>query len=322
MIAPITTNRLGRLGTDLARPECVLGTEAGQVYVSDSRGGIVVISPDGTQTLRSASGPEVPPSFLPNGFALCADGSLLIANLGPEGGVFRMAPDGETTAYLMDVDGRALPGTNFVNLDPTGRVWISVSTWQIPREKSFNRDIYDGFIILVDDSGARIVADDLGFANENKMHPSGEWLYVNETIARRLSRYPVSNNGDLGRRETVIEFGDGIFPDGFEFDEEGGIWIASVVSNRLARIDRNGAVSIIIDDADVDALADAENAWNANDFQRKHIDAGRLGSLGNLASITFIGKDRKTAVMGSLFGDHIATFQSPIAGVVPTHWHY
>ena len=43
--------------------------------------------------------------------------------------------------------------------------------------------------------------------------------------ARRLAR----------TRETIVTLGHGCFPDGFAFDDDGGIWIASLVSNRLLR---------------------------------------------------------------------------------------
>jgi sugar lactone lactonase YvrE len=49
--------------------------------------------------------------------------------------------------------------------------------------------VSDGFIVRVDDAGARIVADGLGYTNEVQLDPSGERLYVNETFGRRLSRW-------------------------------------------------------------------------------------------------------------------------------------
>jgi sugar lactone lactonase YvrE len=44
---------------------------------------------------------------------------------------------------------------------------------------------------MVDTRGARIVADGLGYTNECAIDISGQWLYVNETFSRRLSRFPV-----------------------------------------------------------------------------------------------------------------------------------
>jgi sugar lactone lactonase YvrE len=140
-------------------------------------------------------------------------------------------------------------------------------------------------------------------------------------MARRLSRFALQGDG-LGPRETVAEFGEGIFPDGFEFDAEGGIWIASVVSNRLLRIAPDGSQTVVLDDGDPEVVARVERNFAEHRFGRADVDAGRDGVLGNLASVTFGGPDLKTVYLGSLFAARLATFRSPIAGATPPHWHY
>ena len=50
----------------------------------------------------------------------------------------------------------------------------------------------------MDKDVSRIVADDVDFANENKVHPSGEWLYVNETMGRAVVRFAIKADGSLG----------------------------------------------------------------------------------------------------------------------------
>jgi SMP-30/Gluconolactonase/LRE-like region len=254
----------------------------------------------------------------------CPTRRFAIANLGPSGGVWRMLPDGELVPELLEVEGVSLPPTNFANAEHTTgalRLWVSVSPRKVPREQAMRSDVADGYIVLKDARGVRIVADELGFTNENKLDPSGRWLYVNETMARRLSHFALKGDG-LGPRETVAEFEDGIFPDGFEFDAEGGIWIASVVSNRLLRIAADGSKMVLLEDADPEAVARAERHYAENRLSRADIDAGRNRALGNLASVTFGGPDLKTVYLGSLFGEHIATFRSPIAGAAPLHWRY
>jgi hypothetical protein len=310
------------IGQDLARPECVVATASGDLYVSDKRGGIVHLRPDGRQKFMAGQGVD---GFLPNGFSLLPDRSFAVANLGHLGGAWRLMPDGELIPQVIEVKGMALPPTNFVHAEQQSgelRLWVSVSTRHVPREQAFSRDVADGYIVLKDRTDVRIVADGLGFTNETKVDPSGRWLYVNETIARRLSRFAVGQRGDLGPRETVAEFGEGTFPDGFEFDAEGGIWVASVVSNRLLRIAPDGSQTVILEDADPEMVARAERHYAENRLSRADVDAGRDGALGNLASITFGGPDLKTVYLGSLFGSRIATFRSPIAGAEPPHWRY
>lgn len=309
------------VGRDLARPECVVVTARGDVFASDRRGGVARVREEEPPELILAHGVD---DFLPNGIALLPDRSFMVANLGPAGGVWRLLPDGELVPELLEVDGMSLPPTNFANVEhSTGamRLWASVSTRRVPREGAMRSDVADGYIVLKDARGARIVADGLGFTNENKLDPSNRWLYVNETMARRLSRFAVKGDG-LGPRETVAEFGEGIFPDGFEFDAEGGIWIASVVSNRLLRIAPDGSRHVVLDDGDPETIARVERHFSEHRLTRADIDAGRERTLGNLASVAFGGRDLKTVYLGSLFADRIATFRSPVAGAPPPHWRY
>jgi SMP-30/Gluconolactonase/LRE-like region len=321
MALSVTPADLVFVGQDLARPECVVVTARGDLFASDRRGGIARVHAGRPPELTLGRGVA---DFLPNGFALLPDRSFMIANLGPSGGVWRMLPDGALAPELLEVDGMSLPPTNFANAEHTTgalRLWVSVSTRKVPREQAMRSDTADGYIVLKDARGARIVADGLGFTNENKLDPSGRWLYVNETMARRLSRFPVKGAG-LGPRETVAEFGAGIFPDGFEFDAEGGIWIASVVSNRLLRIAPDGNQTVVLDDGDPEVIARVERNFAEHRLTRADIDAGRERVLGNLASIAFGGPDLRTVYLGSLFADRLATFRSPIAGATPPHWHY
>lgn len=314
------------LGSGLKRPECVYATRSGKLYVShadpNGTGGVACIHPDGGVELTLAERGDVPEIFITNGYALMPDGSFIIANLGPDGGVYRLSPDGTLTQVLESVDGRKLPSTNFVNRDAQGRIWVSVSTWHDPRDQAFRRGVCDGFIVLMDDMVARIVADDVDFANENKVHPSGEWLYVNETMGRAVVRYAIKQDGSLGPKEVAAEYGEGNFPDGFEFDCEGGIWMTSIVSNRVVRVAPDGSETVVLDAGDPELTARAEAAYQRDEFNRDYQNAGNASPLGNCASICFGGPDLKSIYLGSLAGESVSTFRVGIAGAEPPHWHF
>lgn len=180
-----------------------------------------------------------------------------------------------------------------------------------------------GFIAVMDRSGARIVADGLGFTNECQISPDRDWLYVNETYGRRLSRFPLHADGSLGARETVHEFGRGEFPDGLAFDIDGNIWIAGVISNQLIRIDaRTGRSQVVLSETDAEHVAWVEQALQDNTLGRPHMDRTPAAKLKNLSSIAFGGADLRTAYLGCLLGEHIATVRMPVAGLAPVHWHY
>ena len=309
---------LSYIGSDLRRPECVLATSDGLLHVSDWDGGVVLISPDGTHRRVLASGPFKPK---PNGIAVTEDG-WLIAHLGDEtGGVFHLRPTGDLNVVLAEIDGVPLPPTNYVHQDGLGRVWITVSTRQRPRSLGYRPTCDDGFVILVDDAGARIVADRLGYTNECLVHPGDGRLYLNETFGRRLTRFDIQSDGSLTNRTTVTEFGPGTFPDGLTFDVEGGIWITSIVSNRIIRVGAEGQQSILLEDTTAEHLEWVEAAYQSGEMGRPHLDQKSGQHLMNISSLAFAGPRLKTAVLGNLAGDRLPQFEAPVAGLPMPHWH-
>ena len=312
----VSLDDLRFVGSGLLRPECVVCTDAGDVYTADWRGGVAHLRPDGSQTFLPGDVPAPAPPLRPNGIALLPDRSFLLADLSEaRAGVWRLAPSGRVTPFLTELDGVPLPPTNFVHADRQGRVWISVSTRLRPRALDYRPSAASGFIVCVDERGARLAADGLGYANECKVDPSGAWLYVNETFGRRLSRFRIHADGRLGGRETVAAFGPGTFPDGLAFDVEGGIWITSIVSNRVLRLAPDGTRTLVLEDADPEHLDRVEQAFQDGTMGRPHLDGIRSRVLQSVSSVAFGGPDRRTVYLGCLLGDRLATFRSPVAGV-------
>jgi sugar lactone lactonase YvrE len=312
---------LRRVGAGLNRPECVLAVQSGYVVVPDwsGAGGVAVIGPDGRVGRVQARGFDRP--LRANGIALEPGGAVIVAQLGPDdGGVFRLRPDGAVEPVVTEVDGVALPPTNFVLRDAAGRLWITVSTRRRPRHLGFRPDVDDGFGVLAAARGARIVADGLGYTNECLLSPDGATLWVNETFGRRLSAFDVMPDGDLRNRRTVNAFGPGTYPDGLALDVEGGLWVTSPVSNRIVRVDRDGRATTVLEDADTAHVAEVERAWRDGAMGRPHLDKVTGAVLKGLSSLAFGGSDLRTAYLGCLQGDHIHEFTAPVAGVPPSHW--
>jgi sugar lactone lactonase YvrE len=320
----IGLDEVGFVGSGLVRPECVLATRSGDLYAADWRGGVAHLRPDGSQALYAGTTRDLPEGPRPNGIALEPDGSFLFAHLGDErGGVWRIDRAGQVAPVLVEVDGQPIPPSNFVVRDARGRLWLTVSTRLSPRSRDYRRAAASGFIVLMDGAGARIVADGLGFTNECLVDPREEYLYVNETYGRRLSRFPLRADGSLGPKEVVAEFGYGQYPDGMAFDEAGAVWIAGVVSNQLLRVDpATGRVETVIEDSDPAHVAWVEAAYESETLGRPHMDKVASARLRNISSIAFGGRDRHTAFLGCLLGDRVATVKMPVAGAVPVHWTY
>lgn len=271
------------------------------MFVSDWRGGVTVVHANGTQeTWLSRSSA---PAIQTNGFAVTADGSFLIANLGDAGGIWRLRRDGTLEPYLIEIDGIELPPANFVTIDRRGRTWISISTRQRPRQLAWRPGFGDGFVVLVDERGPRIVADGLHYTNEVRVSPAGDALFVVETFGRRLLRFPLSSDGRLGAPETVLTIDRGL-PDGFEFDAAGGLWITTVVANRVLRF-HEGNVETMIEDANEEYIATIEH-----EFQSGAMNPGGLGvipgtTLQHVTSVTLAGPGGRTVFLGSLHGTRL-----------------
>ncbi len=300
------------VGTGLVRPECVLCDADGGLHVSDFRGGVTAIRTDGRQQLI-AHKPAADGFLLQtNGFAREPDGSYLVAHLEDyRGGVYRLHADGTLEPFLLEIEGRPLPPTNFVLRDRQGRVWITVSTRVMPRTTVRTAAHADGFIVLVDAKGPRIVADGLCFTNECRLDRDERHLFVNETFGQRVTRFTVEADGSLVGRAVVAELGPGCFPDGIEIDRRGTLWITSILSNRIVLVDPDGRQETILEDYDPAFLEAFQRDYEAGALHDKPPPEdvpSRI--LRNISSLAF-GADGRSIYLGCLMGDRIARFEVP-----------
>jgi sugar lactone lactonase YvrE len=310
---------LQAIGENLVRPECVLTNSQGDIFVSDFRGGVSRIRANGEQTFWGGEHPSVG-LLQTNGFAMLADGSFLIAHLGAEkGGIFRLYRDNRIEEWLMEIDGRPLPPANFVFLDHQGRIWITVSTRTAPRADAYRKSCDDGFIILVDEQGARIVADGLGYTNEVWVNPEGTELFVNATFSRELIKYDIVENALITPR-VITTFGAATFPDGLTKDEEGYLWVTSIVSNRVIRVSEDGRQQETwLEDSDQAHIDWVESAFQSDCMGRPHLDGNPAQTLRNISSLAFM---EDGIILGCLLGDHIKKIRTPIKGIKPAHWDF
>jgi gluconolactonase len=320
------------VGVDLQRPECILAERDGTLWTADARGGVVRIAPDGTQTLVvqtsdehfDLAGDQQASLFggtLPNGIAFAANGDLLIANFGTDR-LERMTRSGETRVMLDSLDGKPLGKVNFVLRDRRDRIWFTVSTMVNPWSEAVNATLADGYMVLVDDKGARIVADGFHFTNEIRFDAKEEWLYVAETTAKRVTRLRVQADGSLTDREVYgpSSLGDGVV-DGICFDAYGNLWATMIFADRLVAITPDGDLLELLDDGDPAATARFEAAFATGAPVPFDITLACGGPLCNwLASVTFGGPDLSRVYLGGLRATRVPYFTSPIRGLPMAHW--
>lgn len=303
------------VGNDLSQPESVIAEKDGTLWVSDKRGTVTRIDPDGSQTILGASGGE------PNGLAMDRDGNLYVANL-ENGNLIKLYRDGREEVILDAIDGQPLGAVNFPFIDSKDRLWVSVTTRRRPWFLAAADPQPDGYVILIDEKGARIVADNLLVANEVRLDANENYLYVAETMARRVVRYPVHEDGSLGEQEVYgpSDFGLGAFTDGITFDVDGNLWVSLVSRNGLAIITPDGDWHMVFEEANEKALQNMMDKIKAGELTPPDFFACAGQNILFPTSVTFAGDDLKTVYMGSLAMPHLISFQSPVAGLVMRHW--
>jgi sugar lactone lactonase YvrE len=328
----VNRNDIVMVGDDLRRPECILAERDGTLWTADARGGVMRISPDGTQTLvaQSYSGADalqpddaealVLGKTLPNGIAFDRDGHFLIANFGTDA-IEHMTRQGESRILHDRIDGLPLGKANFVLTDSKGRVWFTVTTRQVPWTRSINEKTADGYVGLIDENGIRIVADGFVGTNEIRLDANEDWLYVVETNGRRISRLRVHGDGSLTDRQIYGPHDLGGFPDGFAFDTFGNLWITLILNEKLIALTPEGEVLTLLDDGNPEAFARYEHHY-ANGTTTPELMGACRGTLAPMmASITFGGADLRTVYLGSLGGTVLASFRSPVPGLPLAHWN-
>lgn len=329
----VTPDDLSYIGEDLQRPECILAKPDGSLWAADARGGVVHIHADGTQEIisqsfedRFAGAADDTQRFtqgtLPNGLAFGREGQIFIANFGTD--VLEvMTPDGDTRLMYDSIDGRPIGKVNFVLRDSKDRLWVTVSTRITNWIEAISPNISDGYIALADEKGLRIVAEGFAFTNEVRLDAKEEYLYIVETCGQCVSRMKVAGDGSLSDREVFgpSKLGNGGFPDGIAFDAYGNLWGTLIMSDQIFAITPEGDFHVILDDGDAGATAALEAAFSNDRATAEDMLAAGGKVAPWFASVTFGGADLRTAYIGSLRGNRIPYFRSPVAGLPMAHWN-
>lgn len=303
-------------GHDLVRPESILAQPDGTLWASDGRGGVTSIAPNGEQRFIASPGGE------PNGLAMTDDGAILIANIAT-GALQKLSPaTSQVEELLTEVDGVKTTATNFVFIDSKQRLWIAFSTREQQWWSACAHPRPDGYIVLLDEKGPRIVADGIYFTNEIRLDAREEYLYVAETMKNRMLRFRVHPDGSQGEKEVVgpDNLGTGAVIDGFTFDAEENIWVTLPLRNAIGIITPDGEYHAVIEEANEPLLQVFEERAAAGLLEPEDLIKCGGKTLQLLTSVTFGGPDLRTVYAGSLVMSHLTTFRSPVSGLPMRHW--
>ena len=280
------------IGSGLLRPEGIMAADDGTIYAADGRGCCARVDRQGTTTFFGSLG------GVPNGICIDAKGNCIIANIG-NGEVQSLSPDGRHAVLMKEAGGRRMSTPNFPFVDSRKRLWVSNST-ESGIDEALREMIPDGCVVLIDNDAPQIVADGICFANGIALDPEEKYVYVAETMKRRVIRYEILTTGgapvSLGPPEAYgpVPLGRLGFPDGIAFDEACNLWVTFPAWNAIGYIDPDGNLEIVLEDPGRKVLQRPTN-------------------------ICFGRENRKTAFIGSLEGQSIPHFEVPYPGARLIH---
>jgi sugar lactone lactonase YvrE len=254
--------------------------------------------------------------------ALADDDSLIVNNTG-DGNVYRLHLDGRCELLLDTIEGRPIGSANYVFLDSRARLWIAVATRNVPPHGPADPTATTGYIAVLENGEARVVAEGLAWPNEVRLDATESYAYVPETMAQRVVRFRITDGGDLADKEVFgpERLDRGLLPDGIALDADGNVWVALLSGNGVIAICPDGSTHTLFEDRNQAALDRLAAEYDARAIQFPSILACRGPRIQTLTSIGFGGPDLKTVVMGSLLMPHLLSFDSPVAGLPLRHQH-
>ncbi len=307
-LTPIRQDQLSKVGVGVQRPEDVVVSRDGRVWMSDQASAAAEALPDGTLNRVGNAGGS------PNGNNMDLEGRIIIANVGgldgggTSGPVQRLDIDsGEIEVLADQIDGVPLLASNYPHVDSQGRIWVTHSTSRSGGD-AFSGEP-DGFLFRIETDGSlTMLATEIEFANGITLDPREENAYVCSTTGCHVLRFPIHADGTLGEREvygpqlgktvadldamrplTAEQRGELGLTDGCGFDQEGNLWVTLPMSNKVVAITPQFEVVTMLEDLEGEIMQAPTN-------------------------VSWGGADMCDLYIGSIRSDYVVHARSPIPG--------
>jgi sugar lactone lactonase YvrE len=171
--------------------------------------------------------------FLPG---LPANGGLLLTS-SSERALLRLSGDGTLSRYA-DLSGLSQQRYNDIVIDGRGNAYVNNVNFDFAARPPTG-DPAPGFVALVHEGRARVVADDLAFPNGMAVTADNATLVVAESYRHRLTAFDIGADGSLSNRRVWADLGSHS-PDGICLDRDGAAWYADVGDCCCVRVAEGG----------------------------------------------------------------------------------
>lgn len=295
-IEPIPLSEIKTVGEGLGRPEDVVVSKDGRVFVSHQEQ-LAELGPDGSVRAFGEDLGEC------NGINMLTDGRVVTTDYTTRGGVRAVDPDsGKVEVLAQEAAGRNLAYTNYPVVDSQGSIWVSCSTQHEGWLQAISTGADDGFIVRIDpDGSSSVVAEGVVFANGMALDADESYLYCCQTSPGNVVRFAINDDRTLGPKEDYgppmgerrpdeysEEAGMQAFTDpaiqrrwgltdGCGFDQEGNLWVTVVTAGRISVITPDQELVTVIDDPEGEVVQMPTNvSWGGDGLTDLYI--GTIGA--------------------------------------------
>lgn len=185
-----------------------------------NKGTIGKVTPDGVASLWL----RLPSGSTGNGIQIDRDGSMFIADY--TGHSIWRYHDGKLSQWAHD---ERMHQPNDIALHRSGVVFASDPNWAAN----------DGQVWRIAQGAVPTIIAHTGTSNGIEISQDQQYLYVNESVQRRIWQYPLNIAGQVGQAKLLIEFADhGL--DGMRTDRDGNLYVARYGKGVIAKISPQG----------------------------------------------------------------------------------
>jgi len=172
---------------------------------------------------------SLPDSAIGNGLAFDEQGSLLVADYV---GHRIWTIDTSTKAIKLYIHVPRMNQPNDIAWSKSGRIYASDPAWAKGT----------GQLWMIDENKQAILLEkEMGTSNGLTLSPDGKYLYVNESVQRRVWVYTLDKAGKIAKKKLLLSFPDHGM-DGMKCDAQGNLYIARYGAGEVAVVSPKGKV--------------------------------------------------------------------------------
>ncbi len=226
------------LVTGLDHPECVNFAADGKGYAGGEAGQLIEFTMSGQKRELANTGGGI------GGLCVDGHGHVYTCNYALPF-VHRIRPNGEVSIYSKGSSDRPAVLPNYAVFDSSGNLYYSDSG-----------DYYKPngclYVARPDGKTEHLFGDHLHFPNGLALDAEERWLYVIQSTASNIIRFPLKN-GTVGEPELFLHLPNTV-PDGLAFAESGNLYVACYVPDVILRVSPARRVEVVVEDRGGDLL--------------------------------------------------------------------